>query len=107
VDAGDFGTWLKEIRAALGGGTSSVPCHGCTACCESSQFVHIEPDETETLARIPRELLFPAAGRPAGHMVMGYDKQGRCPMLVEQKCSIGRLGRRIPVRVLIPAVSPG
>ena len=38
---------------------SDVPCNGCTACCRSSQFVHVGPDEADTLAHIPAELLFP------------------------------------------------
>lgn len=33
-------------------------CAGCTAWRTSSQFIHIEPDETDTLARVP------AAARP-------------------------------------------
>jgi Fe-S-cluster containining protein len=51
-------------------------------------FVHIKPDETQTLRRIPRALLFPAPGLPKGHRVMGYDDRGHCPMLVDDKCSI-------------------
>jgi len=77
------------MRAALRGERdAAVPCNGCTACCRSAQFVAIEPDETETLARIPAELLFPAPLRPPGHVVMGYDARGHCPMLVDDRCSI-------------------
>ena len=65
-----------------------MPCDGCTACCRSSQFVHIEPDELDTLAHVPTELQFPAPGRPQGHVVLGYDEQGHCPMLVDDRCSI-------------------
>jgi Fe-S-cluster containining protein len=65
-----------------------VPCGTCTACCTSSQFVHIAPDERETLARIPRALLFPAPGLPNGNVVMGYDEQGHCPMFRDGACSI-------------------
>ena len=65
-----------------------VPCGTCTACCTSSQFVHIGSDETATLARIPRALLFPAPGLPKGHVVMGYDERGHCPMFVDGACSI-------------------
>ena len=87
--AGDFSTWLDAMQRTLAEGVDiDVPCGGCTACCTSSQFVHIEPDETETLARIPRELLFPAPRRPAGHVLLGYDERGHCPMLVDGKCSI-------------------
>ncbi len=89
LDAGGFSTWLREVRAALDGDDGTdVPCGSCTACCRSSQFVHIGPDETATLAVIPAELLFPAPGLPAGHVLMGYDGQGACPMLTERGCSI-------------------
>jgi len=87
--AGAFSTWLVEIQAAIRGERGSdVPCGGCTACCTSSQFVHIEPDETRTLSRIPAALLFPAPGLPRGHRLMGYDENGHCPMLVDATCSI-------------------
>jgi Fe-S-cluster containining protein len=51
-------------------------------------FIHIKPEETETIRRIPSALLFPAPGLPKGHLVMGYSDQGHCPMLVDDKCSI-------------------
>ncbi len=87
--AGDFSSWLAEMRAALGGeGGADVPCRGCTACCTSSQFVHIEADETDTLAHLPAELLFPAPRAPKGHVVLGYDERGHCPMLIDNRCSI-------------------
>ena len=89
LEAGEFTVWLREMQGALRGERASeVPCGGCTACCTSSQFVHIEPDETETLARIPPALLFPAPRLPAGHRLLGYDERGHCPMLVEERCSI-------------------
>ena len=85
----DFATWLADAQAALRGERDAdVPCNGCTACCRSSQFVYIEPDETETLARIPAALLFPAPRRPPGHVVLGYDERGHCPMLIDGGCSI-------------------
>jgi Fe-S-cluster containining protein len=87
--AGDFSWWATMVRGALRGeGGSEVPCGSCTACCTSSQFIHIGPDETDTLARIPPELLFPAPRLPAGHVVLGYDQHGRCPMFVDQRCSV-------------------
>jgi Fe-S-cluster containining protein len=87
--AGAFSDWLTGMRRALRGeGDSDVPCDGCTACCTSSQFVHIGPEETDTLARIPAELLFPAPRLPEGNVVMGYDEKGHCPMLVDGACSI-------------------
>ena len=72
----------------LAGDEVDVPCGDCTACCTSSQFVHIGPEEKEALARIPRALRFPAPGLPKGHMVMGYDEGGHCPMFVDGSCSI-------------------
>jgi hypothetical protein len=89
LDAGDFAAWASGMQAALRGGRGSdVPCDGCTACCTSSQFVHIGPEETTTLARIPDELRFPAPGFPPGHVVLGYDERGHCPMLIDDRCSI-------------------
>ena len=87
--AGDFSSWLSGMQAAIRGERGSdVPCDGCTACCKSSQFVHIGPDETDTLSRIPPELLFPAPRLPPGHVLLGYDERGHCPMLVDNRCSI-------------------
>ena len=89
LPAGDFSTWLSDMHAALAGERDAdVACDGCTACCTASQFVPIEPDERDTLARVPAELLFPAPLRPAGHKVLGYDERGHCPMLVDGRCSI-------------------
>ena len=85
----DFALWLADMQAALRGERDAVvPCGECTACCTSAQFIHVDPDETETLAHIPRPLLFPAPGLPRGHMLMGYDGNGHCPMFREGACSI-------------------
>jgi hypothetical protein len=87
--AGDFSSWVTDMQGALRGEHgSAVPCGNCTACCTSSQFVHIEPDEADTISRIPAELLFPAPRMPRGHVLMGYDERGHCPMLIDDKCSI-------------------
>ncbi len=87
--AGDFSPWILDMQAAIRGERGSdVPCGECTACCTSSQFVHIGPDETDTLACIPDELLFPAPLLPDGHVLVGYDQDGRCPMLIDGRCSI-------------------
>jgi Fe-S-cluster containining protein len=89
LPAGDFSVWIDEMLGAINGERSSdVPCDGCTACCTSSQFIHIGPDEIDTLAHIPAELLFPAPGLPRRHVLMGYDERGHCPMLVDDQCSI-------------------
>ncbi len=88
--AGGFKEWLRNAEASLRSepGASNVPCETCTACCRSSMFVHIRPEEIQTLRRIPRKLLFPAPGLPKGHLVMGYNDKGHCPMLIDNKCSI-------------------
>jgi hypothetical protein len=89
LPAGAFAEWVVHARDSIrSGATSDVPCGSCTACCRSAQFVHVGPDETDALAHIPAELLVPAPGRPAGHLLLGYDAQGRCPMLTERGCSI-------------------
>ena len=89
LDAGEFSVWLSDMQAALRGERDAdVPCDGCTACCTSSMFFHVEPDEIDTLAHIPKQLLFPAPGRPQGHVVLGHDARGHCPMLVDNTCSI-------------------
>ena len=89
LPAGDFSSWLMELDAALRGHSDSkVPCGSCYTCCTSSQFIHIAPDETDTLAHIDARLLFPAPGAPRGHVLLGYDERGHCPMLVENRCTI-------------------
>src|SRR6185369_1959526 len=84
-----FSSWLQHTRQAQRTEEgASVPCGDCKACCTSSYFIHIRPDETETLARIPQALRFAAPGLPKGHVVLGYDKNGHCPMFIDNKCSI-------------------
>ena len=87
--AGDFADWITAMNGAIRGEhDAAVPCGPCTACCTSSQFIHVAPDETDTLARISPALLFPAPGLPRGNVLMGYDQDGRCPMLVDSTCTI-------------------
>jgi Fe-S-cluster containining protein len=89
LPAGAFVAWLEDTQRALRGESDAdVPCAGCTACCRSSQFVHIGPYETDTLAHVPPELLFPAPRMPKGNVVLGYDEHGCCPMLGDDGCSI-------------------
>lgn len=90
VAAGPFSEWLHATRRArqlkvIG---ADVPCGACSGCCQASLFIHIAPHETETLARIPKRLRFSAPGLPRGHVLLGYDERGRCPMLVDGRCSI-------------------
>ncbi len=88
--AGDFGDWLTHMRAALRHeADADVPCGDCCACCATSHFVHISPDETDALAHVPPELLFRAPGLPDGHVLLGYDERGRCPLLDDGgRCTI-------------------
>ena len=48
------------------------------------------PKKPKLLTGYRKELLFPAPLCSEGHMVLGYDEQGRYPMLVRNKCSIYR-----------------
>ena len=99
--AGDFIRWANEISppsseskihtaetSANYPNTPNVPCGSCNACCKSSYFIHINKSERDTLKHIPKALLFPAPGQVNGNMLMGFDESGKCPMLVEEKCSI-------------------
>jgi Fe-S-cluster containining protein len=89
LPAGIFSEWAQEMQSALAGKQDAeVPCGTCTACCTASQFVHIGPDEVDTLAHVPADLLFPAPRSPEGHVLLGYDERGHCPMLINEKCSI-------------------
>ncbi len=89
LPAGDFSTWLHHTRFTLLTETgTAVDCGKCIACCNSSQFIHIRPEETGTLSRIRKDLLVAAPGLPRGHVLLGYDKNGFCPMMANGKCSI-------------------
>lgn len=81
IPAGPLAAWLRARN-------SDVPCGACTGCCRSAMFVHVRPSDAGALRRIPKALLFPAPGLPRGHKVMGFDASGRCPMLVDDRCSI-------------------
>jgi uncharacterized protein len=96
--AGNFSSWLLHMRRSLAEGKGiAVPCGSCNACCRSSYFIHVGPGERRALARIPEKLLFAAPGRPKDDLVMGYGRGGRCPLLVNGKCSIYR-GRPLTCR---------
>jgi Fe-S-cluster containining protein len=89
LPAGCFSSWLRRTRSALVKENGvDVRCGDCVACCTSSYFIHIRPEETRTTARINKKLLFPAPGLPKGNVLLGYDRDGRCPMLIEGRCSI-------------------
>jgi len=89
LPAGEFSLWLDRTRNSQKTGEDiAVPCGDCTACCRSSYFIHIKPDETKTIAKIPEELMFPAPGLPEGNVLLGFNKKGLCPMFADNKCSI-------------------
>lgn len=84
-----FSSWLRRTRHAwINGSGSDVPCGECNACCRSSYFIHIKPEESQTLEHINKKLLFPAPGLPKGNVLMGYFENGLCPMLIHERCSI-------------------
>ncbi|MHC9538887.1 MAG: hypothetical protein AB9903_05155 [Vulcanimicrobiota bacterium] len=89
LPAGCFSSWLRCARYGLIKDTDIVVnCGECRGCCTSSYFIHIRPDETQTLARINKKLLFPAPGQSRGTMLMGYDDKGCCPMYSGDRCLI-------------------
>lgn len=90
VRAGPFSDWLRSTHRAraLKVVGADVPCGTCNACCRASYIIHIRPEETEALARIPKSLLFPAPGLPKGNVLMSHDANGNCPMLIDEHCSI-------------------
>lgn len=84
-----FFSWLTSVQAALAEEQpADVPCGECNACCRTSHFIHVRPEERRALARIPRQLLFPAPDLPPGNLVLGYDEKGCCPMLIHGRCTI-------------------
>jgi Fe-S-cluster containining protein len=89
LDAGEFTRWLTGMDAAIRGrAESGVPCGDCNACCRSRYFIEIKPSDAAARRRIPAALIFDAPGAPAGYQVLGYDGEGRCPMLKGGVCSI-------------------
>jgi len=89
LPAGDFSFWLRNARnSLLSDNGTDVACGECIACCSSYQFISIRPEEILTLNAIRRDLLVSAPGRPKGHVLLGYDKKGYCPMMQNNACSI-------------------
>ncbi|MGQ0617806.1 MAG: YkgJ family cysteine cluster protein [Acidimicrobiia bacterium] len=87
--AGRFSIWLRDMKQGLESGSGmDVPCGSCNACCRSTQFIPIGPDETDVLAHIPPQALVPLLSLPPGHLVIGYDEHGHCAMLKDDRCTI-------------------
>lgn len=89
LHAGCFSSWLRRTRHGLATEKASVVnCGPCKACCTSSYFIHIRPEEKQALSHIDKKLLFPAPGLPKGNVLLGYFENGHCPMMTDKGCSI-------------------
>ena len=89
IPAGEFSVWLYDFRRSLKLNKEvNVQCGECNSCCSSSYFIHIRHDERRALSHIPKQLLFQAPGYPRGTLLLGYTKEGSCPLLIENKCTI-------------------
>jgi hypothetical protein len=89
LPAGAFSAWLGETQAALAEKRDAdVPCGPCNACCRTSHYIHVRPEDRRALKRLPRASLSPAPDLPPGNLVLGFDEAGRCPMLVDERCTI-------------------
>jgi uncharacterized protein len=87
IEAGDFGVWLTQARAALRGDTgSAVPCGDCTGCCSSAYSIEIRATDAVALERIPARAL--RRSTSANQWTVRPNPDGTCPMLDCGKCSI-------------------
>ena len=95
-------------RASAANAAPTCRATGCTACCTSSQFIHIGPDEADTLSRIPAELLFPAPRLPLGHVVplWGPAASGRTAQMLIDNRSMLRPPASAPAAPTMPRSSP-
>ena len=59
-----------------------MPCGDCNACCRTSHYIHVRPEEKRARKRLPQRATSPGAG-PAARLpaCSGYDQDGRCPVL--------------------------
>jgi uncharacterized protein len=87
--AGDFSAWLSHARKAiaLGLGTD-VDCGDCAACCRSSYFIHVKPEEAKALGAEAQKALAAAPGMPKGNKVLTFDEKGACALLKPSGCSV-------------------
>jgi hypothetical protein len=89
IDAGEFGAWLIQARAALRGSTGNrVPCGDCTGCCTSSYSIELRPTDTAALDRMPAHALFRSVGSKSGNWTARPNADGTCPMLSCGQCTI-------------------
>jgi hypothetical protein len=89
ADAGEFGAWLREMRAALRDDRDvDVACGTCVGCCTSSLYILLRPKDAPVLPHVPPEFLVESSRLPAGQRAMGYDARGHCPMLKNGACTV-------------------
>jgi Fe-S-cluster containining protein len=86
VDAGAFGAWLAQTRAALRGeGGVEVPCGACVGCCISSYPIPLRPTDKRAIDEVPIEYY---AHTPSGQIMMIPREGGTCPMFNSGLCTI-------------------
>jgi len=89
IETENYSVWLKQTKQSYQNKKDAiVPCGDCRGCCTSGYFIHIKPEETKTLSKIPKALLFSAPGLPKGHVLLGFNEKGHCPLFVNNQCSI-------------------
>lgn len=89
LDAGEFGAWLADMRAALRDDRDTeVACGTCVGCCTSSLYIVLRPGDARVLPHVPTEFVVESPRLPAGHRAMGFDARGHCPMLREGRCTV-------------------
>jgi uncharacterized protein len=89
IDAGDFGAWLIQARAALRGSAGTrVPCGDCTGCCTSGYSLEVRPTDAAALERIPAGSLYRSRSSSSSNWTVRPNADGRCPMLSAGKCTI-------------------
>ena len=88
IDAGPFGQWLTQARAALrGNGGMAVPCGECVGCCTSGYSILLRPHDV-ALDVVPVKFLSTAPGLAYPHARMNPLENGHCPMFQQGRCAI-------------------
>jgi Fe-S-cluster containining protein len=111
IEAGEFSAWLRATRLSFRTGVDvDVSCGDCTACCSSSLFIEVSPDELESRSVIGEQWLVASPAGPPGFAMLGYDDHGNCPMLQSGLCGIyqqrPRTCRRYDCRIFVAAGIP-
>lgn len=89
LDAGEFGAWLAEMRAALRDDRDTeVACGTCVGCCTSALYIVLRPGDARMLPLVPAEYVVESPKLPPGHRAMGFDARGHCPMLRGGRCTV-------------------